>query len=71
MTMDLTKYRGAFYIAGLAAGFLALAGYADFDSVTGAFDLHPINLYDVMTTGLQTAGNALAALAVWKGWGRK
>ena len=69
--MDLTKSRGLLYIAGLAAGALALAGYADFDSATGAFDLHPINLYDVMTTGLQTAGNALAALAVWKGWGRK
>jgi hypothetical protein len=69
--MDMTKGRGWFYIIGLIAGGVALAGYADFDAATGSFDLHPINLYDVMTTGLQTAGNALAALAVWRGWGRK
>lgn len=69
--MNLTNGRGALYIAGLVAGGLALAGYADFDSATGAFDLHPINLYDALTTGLQTAGNALAALAVWRKWGQK
>jgi len=69
--MDLTKSRGLLYIAGLVAGFLALSSYADFDSATGALDLHPISLYDALTTGLQTLGNGLAALAVWKGWGRK
>lgn len=69
--MDLTKGRGALYIAGLIAGGLALTGYADFDPETWTFDLHPINLKEAMTTGLQTIGNALAALAVWRGWGRK
>ena len=69
--MDLTKGRGLLYIAGLGAGALALAGYADFDSATWTLDIHPFNLKEFLLTGMTTAGNALAALAVWRGWGKK
>ncbi len=69
--MDLTKGRGLLYIAGLAAGALALAGYADFDAATWTLDIHPFNLKEFLLTGMTTAGNALAAIAVWRGWGKK
>lgn len=59
------------YLAGLAAGGLALSGYADFDTATWVLDIHPFNLREFLLTGTATIGNGLAALAVWKGWGRK
>ncbi len=67
----LTKSRGAFYVLGLGAGILALTGYADFDPETWMIDIHPFNLKEFVLTGMTTAGNALAGLAVWRGWGRK
>lgn len=69
--MDLSKGRGLLYIAGLGAGILALAGYADFDSATWMLDIHPFNLREFVLTGVTTGGNALAAIAVWRGWGRR
>ena len=69
--MNLTAGRGAIYLAGLAAGVLALSGYATFDSETWVLDIHPFNLREFMLTGATTAGNALAAIAVMRGWGRK
>lgn len=63
--------RLAFYLVGLGAGALALAGYADFDSATWMFDIKPFNLREFLLMGVTTAGNVLAALAVWRGWGKK
>ena len=69
--MTLTSGRGLFYILGLAAGGLALAGYASFDPETWVLDIAPFNLREFALTATTTGGNALAALAVWRGWGRK
>ena len=63
--------RLALYIIGLGAGGLAHAGYADFDPATWMLDIHPFDLREFVLTGAATIGNAVAALAVWKGWGRK
>lgn len=59
------------YLAGLGAGFLALSGYATFDTETWMLDIHPFNLKEFVLTGATTAGNALAAVAVWRGWKSK
>lgn len=59
------------YIAGLGAGFLALSGYASFDPSTWMLDIHPFDLREFALTSVTTAGNALAALAVWRGWKSK
>lgn len=59
------------YIAGLGAGFLALSGYASFDPQTWMLDIHPFDLREFALTSVTTAGNALAALAVWRGWKSK
>lgn len=69
--MNLTFGRGLIYILGLGAGGLALAGYAEFDSATWVLDIKPFNLREFALTATTTGGNALAALAVWRGWGRK
>ena len=66
-----TGSRIALYLLGLGAGGLALSGYADFDPQTWMLDIHPFNLREFALTSITTAGNAVAALAVWKGWGRK
>ncbi len=71
MKTDLTKGRGLIYLAGLACGVLALSGYADFDRETWMLDIHPFNVKEFVLTAGTTVGNALAALAVWRGWGRK
>ncbi len=63
--------RGAIYIAGLVCGGLALAGLADFDPQTWELDIHPFNVKEALLTGVTTVGNALAALAVFRGWGGK
>lgn len=66
-----SKLRWLIYISGLAAGGLALAGYADFDPQTWMIDIRPFNLREFVLTGATTAGNALAAVAVWRQWGKK
>lgn len=63
--------RFVIYLAGLAAGGLAMAGYADFDSATWELDIRPFNLKEFLLTSGTTFGNAMAMLAVWKNWGRK
>lgn len=63
--------RFGIYIIGLLAGLLALAGYADFDPMTWELDIHPFDVREFVLTATTMAGNALAALAVWRGWGRK
>lgn len=67
----LSLTRGLTYLAGFAAGILALSGYATFDPATWVLDIHPFNLRDFVLTGVTTAGNALAAIAVWRKWGVK
>lgn len=66
-----TKLRGVVYLAMLAASALSLYGLADFDVVSGAFDLHSFNLYAVggAVAGLVSSG--LASAAVLFGWGKK
>lgn len=61
--------RGLIYILGIAAGGLALAGYATFDPQTFVLDISPFDVREFVLTATTTGGNALAALAVWRGWG--
>ena len=63
--------RLAIYLVGFAASGLALAGYADFDSATGTFDLHPIDLYGAVGAIFGVVSSGLASLALWRGWGKK
>ena len=67
----LTSSRLLFYILGLGAGGMALAGYADFDPQTWVLDIHPFNLREFVLTATTTAGNGLAAIALARGGGRK
>ncbi|MFZ5708077.1 MAG: hypothetical protein ACOY4T_00085 [Pseudomonadota bacterium] len=69
MNWDLA--RGLVYLACLAASGLAMAGLADFDLVTGSFDLRPFNLYALTGTAGGVISSALASVALWRGWGRK
>jgi len=65
------KTRALVYLVGLGAGGLALAGYADFNAETWMLDIHPFDVREFVLTGAATVGNFVAAVAVWKGWGRK
>lgn len=69
--MNWTIIRLLTYLAGLGASGLALYGMADFDPATGAFDLHPINLYAAIGAAGGVVSSALASLAVIGKWGRK
>ena len=69
--MNWNLARGLVYLACLAASGLALAGLADFDLVTGSFDLRPFNLYALTGTAGGVISSALASVALWRGWGRK
>lgn len=61
------KGRFALYLAGAAAGFMALSGYATFDPETWLLDIHPFNLKEFVLTAATTGGNAVAAVAVYTG----
>lgn len=67
----MTPMRAFLYVLGLAAGGLSLAGYASFDPETWTLDIAPFNLREAALTAVQTIGNGLAALAVWRKWGVK
>jgi hypothetical protein len=67
----MTALRLMTYLACLAASGLALSGYADFDSATGTFDLHPIDLYGAVGAIGGVVSSGLASLALWRGWGKK
>ena len=60
--------RFGIYIVGLLAGGLALAGYADFDPATWVLDIHAFDVREFVLTAAATVGNALAAVAAWRGW---
>jgi hypothetical protein len=63
------------YALGLAAGgaatWAAWQGWGTYDPATDTFDLAPFRVGEVVGMLLATVGNALAALALWRGWGRK
>jgi hypothetical protein len=59
------------YGVGLVASILALAGYAKFDIQTGTLDILPFNISVVTTWVITAFTNALAAVALLRGWGRK
>ena len=59
------------YAASFAASGLALAGMADFDAASGTFDLAPFNIYAAVGAIGGVVSSGLAALALWRGWGRK
>ena len=65
------KSRLLIYLASLVASAVALAGYADFDPATGAFDLASFNLYAALGYLSGIASSGLAALALVRGWGSK
>ncbi len=69
--MNWNFARGLVYLACLAASGLAMAGLADFDLVTGSFDLRPFNLYALTGTAGGVISSGLASVALWRGWGRK
>lgn len=69
--MSWTAARFAVYLAGFAASVLAAMGLADFDIATGNFDLAAFNVYEVAGVASGALTSALAAIAVWRGWGPK
>ena len=74
MTTDnskkLSAARGLVYALGLVASALSLAGLAEFDVVSGAFDLRPFNLYAVGGAVAGGITSALALVAVTFRWGK-
>ena len=63
--------RFGIYIVALLAGGLALAGYAEFNPETWMLDISPFDVREFTLTAATTVGNALAAVAAWRGWGRR
>lgn len=61
------KGRFVIYIAGIAAGGLALAGYANFDPVTMTLDIKPFKLDEAILTAVSWFGNILAGVALYTG----
>ena len=59
------------YVASFVASGMALAGMAEFDAASGAFDLAPFNLYAAVGAAGGVVSSGLAALALWRGWGRR
>lgn len=69
--MNWNLVRGLTYVAAFVASALAFFELADFNAATGDFDLRPFNLYGVVASVAGAVSSALAALALFKGWGRK
>jgi len=63
--------RFGIYIVALLAGGLALAGYAEFNPETWVLDISPFDVREFTLTAATTVGNALAAVAAWRGWARR
>jgi hypothetical protein len=72
--MNMTQGRGAVYATSFVTGLAtlaALAGYATFDTVTGTFDLLPVNVYAVLPFIGTIVASGMAWIAVIFGWGKK
>ena len=67
----LGNSRLGIYIGALLAGALALAGYAEFNPETWMLDISPFDVREFTLTAATTVGNALAAVAAWRGWARR
>lgn len=53
-------------------GFLATAvGAGSYDAATGLFDLHPVDVKWLAGVVAGPLASGLAALAAFRGWGRK
>jgi hypothetical protein len=70
----LSAARQAVYLLGLilggAATWAAVAGWGTYDPSTGVFDLGPVHIPTLVGWIASVGGNALAAVALWRGWGR-
>jgi hypothetical protein len=58
-------------LAGGAATWAAYQGWGTYDPATDTFDLAPFRVGEVVGMLVATVGNALAAIALWRGWGKK
>jgi hypothetical protein len=67
--LRLTAYIGGFF--GIAATFAAAFGWGTYDHATGMFDPPPIDVKALAGFVAAGIGNAVAALALIRGWGRK
>jgi hypothetical protein len=56
--------------AGGAATWAAYQGWGTYDPATDTFDLAPFRVGEVVGMLVATVGNALAAIALWRGWGK-
>lgn len=70
----LTNARIAVYIAtalALAAAGAAVLGLGTYNAETGMFDPHPFSVGILATWIAGMASNVLAAIAAFRGWGKK
>jgi len=65
----LAAYLGGFFA--VAATLAAGLGWGTFDHATGTFDAPPVNVYALAGLVAGLISQAVAALAVVRGWGRK
>jgi hypothetical protein len=71
--MNLTRARFAAYIGSALAGgafLLSAFGYAEYDAGTGLVDIAPFNVYALAAVVAGPLASAMAAVAVWFGWGK-
>jgi hypothetical protein len=71
---NLSKTRGVVYLLGLAGSGIALwltaSGHATYDFATGDLDILPFNVVQAVTQLVSWVGNGIAALAVYRRWGK-
>ena len=69
--MNPTAIRWLIYLAGIGATGLQLAQFGARDSANMTFDLYPFRVDDAVRSAVSGGGNALAMLALWRGWGAR
>ena len=57
-------------LTGLGA-LMSFWGYATFDPVTGMIDPAPFSIYTAAPLIAAPLASAMAAVALWRGWGQK